>query len=162
LGRAPERDALGPVQEDHVNNPIQIKALTEHEAAGLTETAQFNALRPVRCKRCGHTGNFERRVFWIGGVPKAEQNSERRQALIAAHLKESKGVGSVFFKRHRKAFYVDSAVCKGCGSTDIEFDIELSEEMLAEVARRVGKPIAEVRNEIAALAGRIAGDDRKA
>lgn len=145
-----------------MNSPIQIKALNEHEAARLTATAQFNALRPVRCKSCGHTCNFERRVFWIGGVPKAEQTSERTQALIAAHLKERTGVGSIFFKSYRQAFYVDCALCKHCSSTDIEFDIELSDEVLAEVARRVGKPIAEVRNEIAALAGKIAGHDRKA
>lgn len=139
-----------------MNKPIQIKALTEHEAAELTQTAQFNALRPVRCKSCDHTGNFDRRMFWIGGVPKAERNSDRIQALIATHLRESKGMGSVFFKSHRKAFYVDSAICKGCGSTDVEFDIELSDGMLAEVARLVGKPVAEVKNEIAALAGKIA------
>ena len=114
-----------------MNRPIQIRALTEHEAAELTDTAKFNALRPVRCKSCGNTRDFGRRVFWIGGVPKAEQNSDSTQALIAYHLKERHGVGSVFFKTHRNEFYVDSAVCKRCGSTVTEFDIELSDEVLA-------------------------------
>lgn len=145
-----------------MNRPIQIRALMEHEAIELTDSAKFNALRPVRCKSCGNKCNFGRRVFWIGGVPKAEQNSDSTQALIAYHLKERHGVGSVFFKTHRKAFYVDSAVCKRCGSPVIEFDIELSDEVLAEVSRLAGRPIEELRNEIEALAERIAGDDRNA
>ena len=145
-----------------MNRPIQIRALMEHEATELTDSAKFNALRPVRCKSCGNTCNFGRRVFWIGGVPKAEQNSDSTQALIAYHLKERHGVGSVFFKTHRKAFYVDSAVCKRCGSPVIEFDIELSDEVLAKMSRLAGRPIEELRNEIEALAERIAGDDRNA
>jgi hypothetical protein len=139
-----------------VNRPIKTRALTEHEVAELTNTAKFNALRPVRCKSCGNTSNFGRRVFWIGGVRKAEQNSDSTQALIAYHLKERYGVSSVFFKTHRNKFYVDSAVCEQCGATAIEFDIELSNEMLAEVSRLTGKPIEELRSEIEALADRIA------
>ena len=145
-----------------MNRPIQIRALTEHEAAELTGAAKFNALRPVRCKSCGNTCDFGRRVFWIGGVPKAEQNSDSTQALIAYYLKERRGVGGVFFKIHQNKFYVDSAVCKRCGSTVIEFDIELSDEVLAEVSRLTGRPIEELRSEIEALAERIAGDDRNA
>ncbi|MGH8473581.1 MAG: hypothetical protein ACREVJ_14235, partial [Gammaproteobacteria bacterium] len=64
-----------------MNRPIQIRALTEHEAAELTDAAKFNALRPVRCKSCGNACDFGRRVFWIGGVPKVEQNSDSTQAL---------------------------------------------------------------------------------
>ena len=145
-----------------MNRPIQIRVLTEYEAAELTDTAQFNALRPVRCKNCGNTCEFGRRVFWIGGVPKAEQNSNSTQSLIAYHLKERHGVGSVFFKTHRNELYVDSAVCKWCGSTVIEFDVELSDEVLAEVSRLTGRPIEELRSEIEALAERIAGDDHNA
>jgi hypothetical protein len=145
-----------------VNRPIQIRALTEYEAAELTDAAKFNALRPLRCKSCGNTCDFGRRVFWIGGVPKVEQNSDSTQALIAYHLKERHGVGSVFFKTHRNEFYVDSAVCKRCDSTVIEFDIELSDEVLVEVSRLTGRPIEELRSEIEALAERITGDDRNA
>jgi len=137
-----------------VNTPIQTRALTEQQAGELTDTAKFKALRPVRCKSCGNTYDFGRRVFWIGGVPKAEQRSESTQALIAYHLKERNGVSSVFFKTHRNEFYVDSAVCGRYGATAIEFDIELSNEMLAEVSRLIGKPIEEMRSEIDALADR--------
>jgi hypothetical protein len=101
-------------------------------------------------------------VFWIGGVPKVEQNSDSTQALIAYHLKEKHDVGSVFFKTHRNEFYVDSAVCKRCDSTVIEFDIELSDEVLVEVSRLTGRPIEELRSEIETLAERITGDDRNA
>ena len=145
-----------------MNRPLQIRPLWEHEAAELTATAKFNTLRPVCCKSCGNTCDFGRRVFWIGGVPKAEQNSESTQALIAYHLKERHGVGSVFFKTHRNELYVDSAICKRCASTVIEFDIELSDEVLAGVSRLTGRPIEELRSEMEALAERIAGDDRNA
>jgi hypothetical protein len=145
-----------------MNRPVQIRMLTEHETAELTNTAKFNALRPICCKKCGNTRNFGRRVFWIGGVPKAEQNSDSTQGLIAYHLKERYGVGSVFFKTYRNKFYVDSAECKRCGSTVIEFDIELSDEVLAEVSKLAGRPIEELRSEIQGLAERIAENNRNA
>src|SRR5262245_33402845 len=99
-----------------MNRPIKIRELTEHETAELIHSAKFNALRPTCCKRCGNTRNFRRKLFWIGGVPKAEQNSDSTQGLIAYHLKERHGVGSVFFKTYRNKFYADSAECKRCGS----------------------------------------------
>ena len=145
-----------------MKRPIQIRALTEHEATELTEDAKFNALKPVRCPSCGNTYDFGRRVFWIGGIPKSEQNSDSNQALIAYHLKKRHGVGSVFFKTHRNKFYADSAVCKRCGSIIVEFDIVLSDELLAEVSRLTGKPIEDVRSEIEALSERIAANDRNA
>ena len=82
------------------------------------------------------------------------------QGLIAYHLKERYGVGSVFFKTYRNKFYVDSAECKRCGSTVIEFDIELSDEVLAQVSKLAGKPIEKLRSEIQGLAERIAENNR--
>ena len=143
-----------------MNRPIQIRALTEHETAELTNSAKFNALHPVCCKRCGNTRTFRRRMFWIGGVPKAEQHSDSTQGLIAYHLKERYDVASVFFKIYRNTFYVDSAVCKQCGSTLIEFDIELSDDVLAAVSKLSGRPLEEVRSAIQELAESIAENNR--
>lgn len=144
-----------------MNKPIQIRLLSEHETAELINTAKFNALNPTRCKSCGNTRDFGRQVFWIGGVPKAEQNSDDTQSLIAYHLKERHGVGSVFFKTNRNKFYVDSAVCKQCASTIIEFDIEFTDEVLAEISRLTARPIEELRPKLEAHAERIAKADRK-
>jgi len=88
--------------------------------------------------------------------------SDNTQALIAYHLKKRHGVGSVFFKTYRNEFYVDSAICKRCASTVIEFDIELSDEVLAEVSRLTARPTEKVRSEIEALAERLAENDRSA
>jgi hypothetical protein len=85
-----------------------------------------------------------------------------RVLIKPSAVKERHGVGSVFFKTHRKEFYVDSAVCKRCDSTIIEFDIELSDEVLVEMSRLTGRPIEELRSEIEALTERIAGDDHNA
>jgi hypothetical protein len=146
--------------EDTMNRPIQIRALTEQETAELTRSATFNALHPVRCMQCGNTHTFGRKMFWIGGVPKAEQHSDSTQGLIAHHLKQRYDVASVFFKTYRNRFYVDSALCKHCGSTGIEFDIELSDDVLAAVAKLSGRPLAEVRSAIQERAESIAQNTR--
>jgi hypothetical protein len=138
-----------------MNTPIQIRALTEPQTTALTRNATFNTLHPVRCMQCGSTLAFERKLFWIGGVPKAEQDSDSTQGLIAYHLKERYDVTSVFFKSHRNRFYVDSARCKECGSTRIEFDIELSDDVLAAMAKLSGRPLAELRRAIEARAENI-------
>ena len=139
-----------------MNKPIQIRALTEQETAELTHSTTFNTLHPVRCRQCGNTHTFERRLFWIGGVPKAEQHSGSTQSLIAHHLKERYVVASVFFKTYRNRFYADSARCKHCGSTGIEFDIELSDDMLTAVSKLSGRPLAQVRSAIQERAKSIA------
>jgi len=131
-----------------MNKPIQIRHLVELEAADLMKTAEFNALSPVRCMSCGSTSDFERQVFWVGGVPKAERNSDSSQTLIAYHLKEKYRVDSVFFKTNQNELYVDSAKCKRCASTMIEFDIELSDEVLAEISRLTTIPIKELKSGI--------------
>ena len=118
-------------------------------------TANFNALSPTRCLSCGNTSDFERRAFWIGGVPKAEQNSDNTQALIAYHLKERHGVESVFFKDQHNKFYVDSAKCKRCASTMIEFDIEFSDEVLTEISQLTGRPIEKLKGEMEALVEKV-------
>jgi len=134
-----------------MNRPIQIRALTKPEAQKLTDNAKFNTLRPVRCNNCCNDRDFGRRIFWLGGVAKAEKNSDSVQYLIAYHLKERYGAGSVFFKTHRNKFYLDSAICKRCGSTVIEFDIELSPEVLVEISRLTGRSPEKLRSEIEAF-----------
>jgi predicted nucleic-acid-binding Zn-ribbon protein len=145
-------------RENQVSKPIQIRPLSEQETAKLMNTARFNVLSPTRCMSCGNTSDFERQVFWIEGVPKAEQNSDNTQALIAYHLKERHGVGSVFFKAHQNKFYVDSAKCKRCASTIIEFDIEFSDQVLAKISQLTATPIEKLKGEMEALAGRIGSD----
>jgi hypothetical protein len=134
-----------------MSRPIQIRALTKSEAQKLTDNAKFNRLRPVLCKNCSNDRDFVRKIFWIGGVAKAEQNSDRVQYLIAYHLKEKHSVGSVFFKTHRNTFYVDSAECKRCSSTVIEFDIELSPDVLVEISRLTGRSPEKLRSEMKAF-----------
>jgi predicted nucleic-acid-binding Zn-ribbon protein len=142
--------------------PIQIRELTEPETVALTQSAKFNTLYPSRCLQCGNTQAFTRKVFWIGGVPKAEQDSDQTQGLLAHHLRQRHNIASVFFKTYRNRFYVDSARCEPCGSTNIEFDLELSDDLLAVAAKLSGKPVEELRREIEAGAARIAQHDRAA
>jgi ribosomal protein S27E len=142
--------------EDAMTKPIQIRALTEQEAVALTHSTTFNALHPVRCTQCGNTQTFGRTIFWVGGVPRAEQHSTSTPGVIAHHLKERYDITSVFFKTYRNRFYADSARCKQCGSTTIEFDSELSDDLLAAVSKLVGRPLTEVRGAIEERAKNIA------
>jgi hypothetical protein len=99
-------------------------------------------------------------MFWIGGVPKAEQHADSTQGLIAYHLKQRYHVEGVFFKTYRNRFYVDSARCTHCSSTAIEFDLALSDDLLAAVAKVSGMPLADVRSALEEHAARIAQQTR--
>jgi ribosomal protein S14 len=143
-----------------MTRPLQIRALTEPETVALTQNAKFNTLHPSRCLQCGNAQAFSRKVFWISGVPKAEQESDDTHGLIAYHLKQRHTIASVFFKTYRNRLYVDSARCERCGSTHIEFDIELSDDLLAAAAKLSGKPLEELRREIEAHAESIMQHDR--
>jgi hypothetical protein len=140
--------------------PIQIRALTHQETAELTRSEKFNTLHPVRCTQCGNTQTFERTMFWIGGVPKAEQHDDRTQGLIAHHLQQRYQIAHVFFKTYRNRFYVDSARCTHCDSTAIEFDIALTDDIIAAAAKLAGQSVADVRRAIEAQAERIAQQTR--
>lgn len=145
-----------------MTRPIQIRELTEPETVALTQSAKFNTLYPSRCLQCGNTQAFTRKVFLVGGVPKAEQDSDDTHSLLAYHLRQRHNIANVFFKTYRNRFYVDSARCEHCGSTNIEFDIELTDNLLALAAKLSGKPVDELRREIEAGAARIAQHDRTA
>ena len=152
---SPAYQTVQQERENQVSKPIQIRLLSEQETAKLMNTVRFNFLSPTRCISCGNTSGFGRQVFWIGGVPKAEQNSDSIHELIAYHLKKSHGVESVFFKAQHNKFYVDSAKCKRCASTMIEFDIEFSDEVLAEISQLTGRPIEKLKGEMEALVEKV-------
>jgi len=86
---------------------IQIRMLTEQETAERTRSETFNVLHPVRCTQCGNTQPFERTMFWIGGVPKAEHNDDSMQGLIAHHLRQR--ISSMPWRRAAQRAARDSA-----------------------------------------------------
>ncbi|RRR70939.1 MAG: hypothetical protein EI684_12335 [Candidatus Viridilinea halotolerans] len=140
---------------------IKIRQLSEQETATLIRSDEFNNLQPSLCRKCGNRESFSRMVFWIGGVPKAKQKDNDTRSLIAYHLKQREGIEHVFFKNHSKRFYADSARCTSCGSTTIEFDIELTDEMIAVAAKLVGRSFEEVKREMAIIAERLAQGKEK-
>lgn len=134
-----------------MSKPVLIRQLTTPEVTELLGITKFNRVRPSRCESCGNTRDFERRLFLINGVSKARQNSDEAQNMIRHHLRINHGIIAVVFKSREKKFYADSAACLQCGSTVIEFDVELTDDLLAEMAAFVGMPPEKVKKELEAL-----------
>ena len=133
----------------------QVSALTDSELESLLTSPRFRSFGPVTCQGCGDTGPFVRRIFRIVGVPRSKWADDEVQGLLSTHFRTAFGIESVFFRHHGDDFFADSAVCRDCGSSQIVFDIELTDEILSRFAAMSGRGLTEVRSEIEGLAEKI-------
>ncbi|MBU1904123.1 MAG: hypothetical protein KJ573_11090 [Proteobacteria bacterium] len=125
--------------------PISIREFDAHEAGPLLADKRFGRLKPVSCTRCGKETGFTRRLFEITGVPKSKQRDDETQNLIRFHFNQQYSIEFVFFKGHGRKFFVDSALCSGCGSTAVAYDIEFDDDLFAAAAKLTGKSQAETK-----------------
>jgi len=102
-------------------------------------------LQPATCTKCGKEAGFTRRLFEIKGVPKRKQNDDTIQGLIRNSFIRQYSIEFVFLKTHGASLFVDSAICPGCGSTAVNYDIELSDDFLASAAKLAGQDPAEFK-----------------
>lgn len=110
-------------------------------------------MKPVTCSRCGEKTCFVRRIFEITGVAKNKQADEQTQQLIRFHFKQRYSIDFIFFKTHEGRFFVDSAVCGGCKSTAITYDIELfDQDLISEVSKLTGRSEVQVKKDLTKLA----------
>jgi hypothetical protein len=130
---------------------FQIIKLNANEIETLLRAPRFNSLHPVNCVHCKSLGPFERQIFRVKGVPKSRQSDEATQGLLAYHFREIHRIEYVFFKTNEKRYYVDSAVCIKCGSTQIVFDIDFTDDFLSFMAEKSGLSIHEVRKKLEEL-----------
>jgi hypothetical protein len=135
---------------------ITIKALNDDEIVSVLALPKFEILKPVRCPRCGHQGEFARRIFLILGVPTTKQCDDSVQDAITSYIQDTVGLSHVFFKSPNKKFYADSAICPKCQSTKIVYDIELKDDLLNIAAQATGQPADEMKKGIEATAKRPA------
>ena len=125
-----------------MSQPIEVRALDDDETVAVMKLPKFDNLRPVRCSRCDHRGNFARRIFSITGVSKSKFSDDLIQETISSYISLTFGISYVFFKSPGsvKKLYVDSAICPMCQSTRVVFDIQLTDEFRRETARALGRP----------------------
>ena len=128
--------------------PITIRELTGHEANRLFADRRFAKLKPETCSRCGAKSGFTRRIFEIMGVVKRKQADDATQQRIQLYLKQRYAIDFIFFKTHGDRFFADSAVCDGCGSTAVVYDIEFDHDLISEVAKLTGISETQVKIEL--------------
>jgi len=139
-----------------MKNKIIITPLNDEEVVSVLALPKFDNLKPVRCLRCDHQGDFARRIFHILGVPTTEQCDDSTHNIITSYIQNTFGLSHVFFKSPNDKFYVDSAICPKCQSTRIVYDIKLTDEILRMAARITGQSTDEMKNGIEATAKRLA------
>lgn len=137
-----------------VENAIKLKPLNNSEVMALLNSPKFNLLKPLKCLDCGHSGDFSRRIFRIIGVKKQERTDDHIQNIITWNMQQ-KGIASVWFKSNRDKFYADTACCPNCQSTHIQFDVEMTDDVLKQLAKFTGHPEEEIRAGIATITAQI-------
>ena len=123
-----------------MNKPIKTKELTSLEVSQLLTDKKFSKLKPSNCSQCGEKKRFSRRIFEINGVTKSKHSDDKTQDYIRLQFKQEQSIDFIFFKIYEGRFFVDSAVCGGCKSTAIIYDIDLfDQDMISEISKLTGK-----------------------
>lgn len=135
--------------KSNMTETITVRELATNEVNQLLAEKKFGKLKPVTCNRCEEKTCFTRRIFEITGVVKNKQADEQTQQFIQFHFKQRYSIDFIFFKTHEGRFFVDSAVCGGCKSTAIAYDIELfDQDLISEASKLTGKSEAQVKKDL--------------
>jgi superfamily II helicase len=127
-----------------VKDTIRISELAEKEMAILLKDDKFNMLRPSLCHVCKNETSFRRRVFEVSGNNIDEQAAH----LACSHVSSKYKCETVFLKKNKRKYYVDSAICEKCGSTKIVYDIELNDELFEAASKLTKVPHSEMKKDI--------------
>jgi hypothetical protein len=127
---------------DAMSKAIEVRALDDDETVAALQLPKFDNLKPVRCSRCDHRGDFARRIFSISGVSKSKFSDDAIQETISSYITATFGISYSFFKSPGSGnkLYVDSAICPVCQSTRVVFDIQLTDDFWRETAKALGHP----------------------
>lgn len=152
-----------------MNNTIKIKLLSDSETLKLLQSPKFNRIKPDECKDCGYrthghnadgrnadernadgedNAEFVRRIFIIKGVKKDKYSDDVIQKHIGSFFYKSLLIFAVFFKSSDDQFYADTASCPKCQSTNIIFDLEITDDLLREMSQLSGHPPEKIRRNI--------------
>jgi hypothetical protein len=68
--------------------------------------------------------------------------------VLRLHLRQRHGIEYAFFNHDGAEFYADSARCASCRSSEVVFDIELTDRILSAIAEMTGRSLPEIRSGI--------------
>ncbi len=134
---------------------LHVVRVGDKQTTALTESVPFNRLRPTHCHSCGSTGSFKRQAFHIHGVPESKRAEDHLHESVRQILFQKHGVSHVFFKTHQNDFYADSAICCNCGSPNVVFDIEFTDDIVAAMAALTGDDSAKTKADLEDTANAI-------
>lgn len=141
-----------------MTSKISIKEITDLEVERLLKDTKFSRLKPVACSHCGEKAGFVRRLFQIKGVPKKKHSNDEIQELIRYHFKQNYSIEHIFFKTVGRKLFVDTAICEGCQSTAITYDIELTSDLISEISKFTGKSESQLIKELNEFAEKLTDD----
>lgn len=141
-----------------MTSKISIEEIPDLEVRRLLKDTRFSRLKPVACTRCGEKAGFERRLFQIKGVPKSKHADDEIQGIIRYHLKQKYSIEHIFFKAVGRRFIVDTAICGGCQSTAITYDIELTSDLISEISKFTGKSESQLVKDLNVLTDKLTED----
>ena len=101
---------------------------------------------------------FERRLFQIKGVTKSKHSDDEIQEIIRYHFKQNYSIEHIFFKTVGRRFFVDTAICGGCQSTAITYDIELTSDLISEISKFTGKAESQLIKNLNVFADKLTKD----
>jgi hypothetical protein len=141
-----------------MTSKISIEEMTDLEVKRLLKETKFSRLKPVACSHCGEKSGFARRLFQIKGVPKSKHSDDEIQGIIRYHFKHNYSIDHIFFKAVDRRFFVDTAKCGTCQSTAITYDIELTSDVIAMIAKTTGKSKSQIKNDLNAISNKLKRD----
>lgn len=132
-----------------MNKQMIIRELSKQQLEPLLKDNKFNQLAPVSCSECGNKINFFRKLFEVKA--KDLDTDEDIRNLACYHVKTKYGIDYVFFKTLRKKYYIDSAICSKCNSTKIIYDININDELLDKISKRINVPSSSIKKNLDSL-----------
>jgi hypothetical protein len=145
-------ETLGRFMQMAKHAKTTVTELTPEEVQKLLGDKVYARLRPEACARCSFSGEFDRRIFQIIGVPIAKQSDDTTQNQLSQYFCNKHGIESVCFRTDDRKFYADSAICPKCKSTAVTFDVVLDDEVMAALAARIGGDPKKMKADIEAIA----------
>lgn len=124
---------LGRVPKSSIRTDIT--ELNEQHIGALLADWTYASVFPVKCEACGGKSGFSRRIFRITGIEKPQYSDEAIQGVLRRHLAQKHEIESIVFRTLSDILYVDSAICSGCKSTRVVYDISVRSTLMALAGR---------------------------